>query len=224
MSYVINPQYPVLKTGNIVTSPYGMRTDPFTKDQAMHRGIDIVKKGIVSDAVIAIESGIVITTRTYVTGKTIGKTECGNYVLVDHGNGYVSQYNHLAHGSVLVKVGDKVERGQQLAMSGTTGRSTGIHLHFGILLNGDYVDPEPYLLGAKKIKESVLSPTSGKGDIDGDGDIDSKDYLMAKRAVLGTLELTEEQMDAADVNGDGKITALDYLIIKRVAQGTYKIK
>lgn len=224
MSYVINPQYPVLKTGNIVTSPYAMRTDPFTKEKTMHRGIDIVKKGIVTDPVIAIESGVVITTRTYVTGKTIGYTEAGNYVLIDHGNGYVSQYNHLAHGSILVKVGDKVERGQQLAMSGTTGRSTGIHLHFGILLNGEYINPEPFLLGEMKIKESVVSPESGKGDVDGDGDIDSRDYLMAKRAFFGTLELTEAQLDAADVNGDGRIDALDYLMIKRMAQGTYEIK
>lgn len=224
MSYTITVVYPVLKEGNLVTSPYGMRTDPFTNKQVLHNGIDITKKGIISDAVLAIESGIILYVRTSVTGKTISVTECGNYILIDHSNGYISQYNHLAYGSVLVKVGDKVDRSQQLAMSGTTGRSTGIHLHFGIKQNGIYINPEPYLLGEKKIKENVEPPVSSKGDIDGDGDIDSKDYLMAKRAVLGTLELTEEQLDTADVDSDGDLDAKDYLIIKRAVQKTYKIK
>lgn len=61
------------------------------------------------------------------------------------------------------------------------------------------------------------------GDVNGDGRISALDYLMIKRAVLGTVELTEEQLDAADINRDGKINAIDYTLCKRAVLGTYQI-
>lgn len=61
------------------------------------------------------------------------------------------------------------------------------------------------------------------GDINGDGKISATDYILLKRAVLGTITLTEEQKEAADINGDGKISATDYMLLKRAILGTYKI-
>lgn len=62
-----------------------------------------------------------------------------------------------------------------------------------------------------------------KGDVDGDGKVTAKDYILLKRAVMGTYTLTDEQKEAADINGDGKINAVDYMLVKRAVLGTYEI-
>lgn len=68
-----------------------------------------------------------------------------------------------------------------------------------------------------------LKPANLKGDINADGEVDSKDYILAKRAILGNIELTEEEKESADVDGDGEITPKDYILIKRAIMGTYDL-
>ncbi|MBT8128999.1 MAG: M23 family metallopeptidase [Gammaproteobacteria bacterium] len=112
-----------------ISSYYGKRTDPFSGKLEMHKGMDFAgKKG--SD-VVAVASGVVTW-----SGERYGY---GNLVEINHGNGYVTRYGHNAE--ILVKTGDSVERGQTISKMGSTGRSTGPHVHFEVLLNDRQVDP-----------------------------------------------------------------------------------
>ena len=112
-----------------ISSYYGMRNDPFSGKLDMHKGMDFAgKKG--SD-VIAVASGVVTW-----SGERYGY---GNMVEINHGNGYVTRYGH--NENILVNIGDSVERGQSISKMGSTGRSTGPHVHFEVLLNDRKVDP-----------------------------------------------------------------------------------
>ncbi len=112
-----------------ISSYYGMRNDPFSGKLEMHKGMDFAgKKG---SSVIAVASGVVTW-----SGKRYGY---GNLVEINHGNGYVTRYGH--NEEILVKVGDSVQRGQTISKMGSTGRSTGPHVHFEVLLNDRQVDP-----------------------------------------------------------------------------------
>jgi murein DD-endopeptidase MepM/ murein hydrolase activator NlpD len=116
------------------TSGFGYRTSPFTGLREFHKGLDIAtRKGT---SIIATANGIV----TYVGTKGfLGKT-----VDVDHGHGMVTRYSHLY--KALKKTGDVVNRGEAIAQVGSTGRTTGPHLHYEVLLNGIPVNPEKYIL------------------------------------------------------------------------------
>ena len=118
-----------------ITSPFGTRVHPILKTVRTHTGLDI---GAPYGAnAVAANSGVV-TSSSYLGGY-------GNCVIIDHGGGICTLY---AHGSELIaKVGDHVERGQVVMKVGSTGLSTGPHLHFGVTVNGAYVDPLPYLRG-----------------------------------------------------------------------------
>ncbi len=112
-----------------VTSPYGMRWG------RLHSGIDI---GVsVGTPVVAARDGVVVLTRTGYGGGY------GNYIVVDHGGGISTLYAH--NSSLSAGVGARVSRGQVIAISGNTGRSTGPHLHFEVRVNGNPVNPMPYL-------------------------------------------------------------------------------
>jgi len=116
-----------------VSSFFGFRADPFTGRRAHHDGVDIAgKKG---DPIEVVASGIVSF-----SGERSGY---GNLVEVNHGNGYVTRYGHNAIN--LVKEGDKVDKGQIVAMMGSTGRSTGPHVHFEVWRDGKVVNPIKYL-------------------------------------------------------------------------------
>lgn len=116
-----------------VSSFFGFRADPFTGRRAHHDGVDIAgKKG---DPIEVVASGIVIF-----SGERAGY---GNLVEINHGNGYVTRYGHNALN--LVKEGDRVTKGQVVAMMGSTGRSTGPHVHFEVLRDGRIVNPIKYL-------------------------------------------------------------------------------
>ena len=142
----LNCKVPVLQKGkHSVTSKFGMRTI-FGKQQ-MHNGIDLVGEGATLDYIVAFADGKV----------TVSKyaSDAGEYVKIDHGNGICTRYLHMKTGTRAVKVGDTVKKGQVVGYMGATGRVTGAHLHFDISINGKYVDPEPYLTGAKTFKEAV---------------------------------------------------------------------
>ena len=116
-----------------LSSKYGKRSDPFTGKKAFHKGLDFAgKKGA---DVLAVGDGVVSW-----SGKRQGY---GNLVEINHGNGYVTRYGHNQHH--LVEVGDTVKKGQQVAMMGSTGRSTGPHVHFEVLHNGKRVNPAKYI-------------------------------------------------------------------------------
>ena len=117
-----------------VTSGFGFRKSPFTSLPEKHEGLDIAtRKGA---KVVAPAEGKVI-----VSGRTTGY---GNMVEIDHGYGLVTRFGH--NSKHLVKVGDRVRRGQVIALVGSTGRSTGPHLHYEVLLNGVPVNPRNYIL------------------------------------------------------------------------------
>ena len=116
-----------------LSSRYGKRNDPFTGKQDFHEGLDFAgKKG---SEVITVGDGVVSW-----AGKRSGY---GNLIEVNHGNGYSTRYGH--NQKHLVEVGDKVKKGQQIALMGSTGRSTGPHVHFELLQNGKTVNPSKYI-------------------------------------------------------------------------------
>lgn len=115
--------------GTTITSPFGPRNSPTAGASSNHQGIDI---GVPTGTnIYACESGTV-TTANY-------SNSAGNWVIIDHGNGYISKYMH--NSQLLVSVGEQVEKGQVIAKAGSTGISTGPHLHFQIEYEGEPVDP-----------------------------------------------------------------------------------
>ncbi len=105
-----------------ITSGYGWRRDPFSGHQAWHGGLDIAPHGGAANYILAAERGEVIF-----SGWNGGY---GNCIMIDHGGGTVTLYAHMSR--LLVSNGDVVERGDQIARAGTTGYSTGVHLHFEV--------------------------------------------------------------------------------------------
>lgn len=132
-----------LATGTDVTSPFGMRIDPFIRQMAMHTGVDF--KGEPGDPVRAAAAGKVTE-----AGRNGGY---GLMVEVDHGNGLVSRYAHLS--GIDVGQGAVVKPGGIVGRVGSTGRSTGPHLHFEVRLNGDPVDPQKYLRAGLRLFEPL---------------------------------------------------------------------
>jgi len=120
-----------------LSSRFGMRTDPFTGKLEHHNGIDFAGKEGAN--VIAVASGVVTW-----AGRRYGY---GNLVEVNHGKGYVTRYGH--NKELKVEVGDTVKKGDVLALMGSTGRSTGPHVHFEVLHNGRSVDPDKYVRASR---------------------------------------------------------------------------
>lgn len=114
-----------------ITSPYGMRWHPVLQKEKMHTGIDV---GIPTGTPIYSMAGGKVIISKY-------SSSYGHYIVVDHGGGLSSLYAHLS--SRLVSVGQTVEKGQMIAKSGSTGRSTGPHLHFEVRINGNHTNPVP---------------------------------------------------------------------------------
>ncbi len=116
-----------------MSSPFGIRTDPFLGRAAMHTGIDL--RGEIGEPVHATAAG-----RVTIAGRNGGY---GNLVELDHGNGLSTRYGHLSE--IDVKVGDHVRIGQVIGKIGSTGRSTGPHLHYETRINGEAVNPQKFL-------------------------------------------------------------------------------
>lgn len=115
------------------SSPYGYRTDPFSGRRAWHTGVDIA--GREGGDVIAVGAGVVTVARK--------KGGYGYFVEIDHGDGYKTRYAHAK--KVLVEKGEVVEKGQKIAAMGSTGRSTGPHVHFEVVKNGARQNPTDFM-------------------------------------------------------------------------------
>jgi murein DD-endopeptidase MepM/ murein hydrolase activator NlpD len=116
-----------------MSSPFGVRMDPFLGRPAMHTGLDM--RGEIGEPVHATANG-----RVTVAGRDGGY---GNMVEIDHGNGFATRYGHLSE--IDVKVGQFVRIGEVIGKIGSTGRSTGPHLHYETRINGEAVDPQKFL-------------------------------------------------------------------------------
>lgn len=111
-----------------------------------HGGIDIVREGYNLDNIVAHSDGTVVSVINNCNVNTPeDATNPGNMVKIDHGNGYQTRYLHMAYGTVKVKVGDKVNKGQVLGYMGNTGNSFGAHLHFEVIKDGKRTNPTDYL-------------------------------------------------------------------------------
>ena len=119
-------------TGTI-TSPFGWRSNPFGGAPEFHQGLDIAAP--MGTTVTAAASGTVIMAQWY--------GGYGNYILIDHGGGYSTGYGHLS--AIYVSNGQSIQRGQAIGAVGSTGQSTGPHLHFEVRIAGKPVDPAPRL-------------------------------------------------------------------------------
>ena len=143
---------PILTDGDtyLLVSPFGPRIDPITKKGMQdHKGVDIVLWrgwGALS-AVGAAWDGVVT--------KVGNDASRGIYVLIDHGEGLVGHYYHLAEGSVTVAKGASVSAGERIGYMGSTGATTGAHLHFQLEYGGVAIDPLPYITGEDMIEVDV---------------------------------------------------------------------
>jgi len=126
-----------------ITSYFGWRDDPLGRGWKHHSGLDIAAGG--GNAVLAVCDGVVTTAKWH--------NSYGYYVVIYHGEGVSSLYAHMQKGSLAVKVGDNVKRGQQIGKVGSTGDSTGNHLHFSVLVNGSYLNPDNYLPDGYYVKK-----------------------------------------------------------------------
>lgn len=153
----IDTKINVLQNGvHYMTSPFGKR------GAGMHNGIDLIGKGYARDSIVAFADGKVIATLNTCSGKT---PATGNFVKIDHGNGFLTVYYHMAKGTVKVNVGDIVTAGTVIGYMGTTGDSTGNHLHFGIKKGSAWIDPRPYLEGKKVMEKAKSSYLTTANDI-----------------------------------------------------------
>lgn len=127
---------PILK--GWMSSRFGHRNDPFTGRVAMHEGVDFAGKD--GSDIISVAAGVVTW-----SGERYGY---GQMVEINHGGGYVTRYAHCKEN--LVKVGDVVKKGQVIALMGSSGRSTGPHVHFEVYKHGRAVDPATYIHRASR--------------------------------------------------------------------------
>lgn len=121
-----------------LTSPFGVRKDPFTKRAKFHAGLDI--GGDYGDSIYAAADGTVLSAER--------TSSHGLNIWISHSKGVRTHYSHLS--KMLVGPGDKVNKGDLIAKMGSTGRSTGPHLHYEVTVNGANVDPKPYLKATRR--------------------------------------------------------------------------
>jgi murein DD-endopeptidase MepM/ murein hydrolase activator NlpD len=130
------PSSKPIRTSVAFTSAFGVRSDPFQGGAAMHAGIDLA--GPIGTPIYATADGVV--------GRAEWANGYGNLVELEHGRGIATRYGHLS--AILVHEGDHVKRGDVIARMGSTGRSTGSHLHYEVRLDGHAVNPVPFLQSA----------------------------------------------------------------------------
>lgn len=114
-----------------ISSPYGWRV--LEGKSQFHNGVDIAKPGVYGSYIVAAADGKVVYSKL--------SKSAGEWIYIDHGNGFITEYMHGIKGSRQVFAGDKVKKGQRIMRVNSTGYSTGNHLHFGMKHNGEYVNP-----------------------------------------------------------------------------------
>ena len=119
--------------GESAGSPFGIRSDPFTGEPRMHKGVDVGAP--MGTPIVAAQAGTVTFAGEW--------GSYGNIVIIDHGDGVETRYAHQSQ--VGVAAGDRVEAGQAIGAVGSTGRSTGPHLHFEVRVDGEAIDPVEWL-------------------------------------------------------------------------------
>jgi murein DD-endopeptidase MepM/ murein hydrolase activator NlpD len=124
------------------TGPFGRRVDPFNGRWAIHPGVDLA--GPVGSKIYSTSAGIVVSAGH--------RAAYGNMVDIDHGFGIVTRYGHLSR--ILVKEGEMVRKGQQVGIQGSTGRSTGPHLHYEVRINDRPVNPVKFLNAGEHVSEN----------------------------------------------------------------------
>lgn len=139
---LIPTQEPVL--GGRIGSPFGYRIDPITGHTALHTGLDFPAD--TGTPIYAAAGGVVIVQEL--------NSGYGNMIEVDHGNNIITRYAHTS--KVFVKKGDIIKRGQKIAEVGSTGRSTGPHLHFEVWVAGVAQDPRPFLNAGENLASMAL--------------------------------------------------------------------
>ena len=153
-------------SSSYISSDFGNRTfwNPVTNKNVsdFHNGIDMTS----GTTIVATARGKVTACRNSVKGYTESEAS-GNYVTLYHGNNIYTTYCHMRYGSIKVNVGDIVEAGQEIGTKGTTGFSTGEHLHYGVKVDGSWVDPKPYLLGTKELSQygGSVTPSQPTGSL-----------------------------------------------------------
>ena len=147
LSMMIPSQLPVA-VGNLGSS-FGWRIDPFTGSSALHTGLDFQAE--TGASILAAAAGVVVTQELH--------PAYGNMIEIDHGNDLMTRYAHSS--KTLVKKGDMIKRGQKIAEVGSTGRSTGAHLHFEVLVQGIPQDPQKFLAAGKHLPLGQLTKVSG---------------------------------------------------------------
>lgn len=143
-SSMVPTEEPV-KSGRI-GSPFGYRIDPITGHSALHTGLDFPAD--TGTPITAAAGGVVVVQQFH--------PAYGNMIEIDHGNDLITRYAHAS--AVLVKTGDIVKRGQLIARVGTTGRSTGPHLHFEVWVSGVPQDPRPFLNAGQALVAAQSGP------------------------------------------------------------------
>ncbi|OJU60163.1 MAG: hypothetical protein BGO08_09175 [Altererythrobacter sp. 66-12] len=133
-----------------LTSSFGMRNHPILGGRRDHKGIDLAQP--IGTPVYATADGLV--------SKAAPFSSYGNYIQIEHGGGLETRYAHLS--GFAVATGDQVHKGQLIGYVGTTGRSTGPHLHYEVRVAGDAVDPTPYMVGNTQLAVSE-DPGLGRG-------------------------------------------------------------
>lgn len=134
-----------------LTSNYGVRSDPFNGRARMHRGVDI--PGPVGTPIYATADGIV--------SRSEWASGYGNLVEIAHGNDMATRYGHMS--KLLVTPNQRVRRGQMIGLMGSTGRSTGSHLHYEIRIAGAAINPTPFIVGTERALALNSAPTVAMG-------------------------------------------------------------
>jgi murein DD-endopeptidase MepM/ murein hydrolase activator NlpD len=128
--------HPIHEAKLVFSSYFGVRSDPFRRTAAMHAGVDL--PGPIGTPVYATADGII--------DRAERAGGYGNMIEIDHGKGIQTRYGHLS--KILVSANQRVKRGQEIGLMGSTGRSTGSHLHYEVRIDGHAVNPIPFLASA----------------------------------------------------------------------------